>query len=132
MSSLQMQIDNCTASGNAEWKVKATKRLAQVAQDLLPSGSGIDNGTVIVEIDDDRIVLLCDFHHMNEHGMYDGWTEHKITARCGFYLGITVSVSGRDRNEIKDYLAETYQYALSRTVEWSEEKQRYVEVNLDA
>ncbi len=130
MSALQMQIDNCTESGNTEWLERSRAKLKQLARDFLPSGSGIDTGTFVREISDDKIVMECGFHHMTDNG-YDGWTEHRITARRGFYLGITIQVSGRDRNEVKDHLAEVYQYALSRTVEWSEEKQRFMEVSDD-
>lgn len=127
MSSLQMQIDNCVKSENKEWETKARARLKQITRDFLPSGSGIDNGTFVREIDDTKIVMECGFHHMNEHGSYDGWTTHRVTARCGFYLGITIAVTNGRRNEIGEYLAETYRHALSREIEWSEETQRYVE-----
>jgi hypothetical protein len=44
---------------------------------------------------------------MNEHGMYDGWTRHAITIRPTFD-GIDVRIGGRDRNGIKEYLADVY------------------------
>lgn len=87
-------------------------RLKQLA-DQLPSGSGLDRGTKI-DLDRsraDRIVLIAPFHHMNEHGHYDGWTDHVIIVRPAFG-GIQVDVRGRNRNGIKDYLAEVYHHAL--------------------
>jgi hypothetical protein len=52
---------------------------------------------------------------MDENGYYDGWTEHRITIRAEFG-GISVNVSGRNRNDIKDYLHEVYHHALSALV----------------
>jgi len=124
---------NCAGSNNGtfnsdgkqEWFEKWTERIKELV-DMLPSGSGIDNGT---EIDlnashADKIVLYTAFHHMNDGGYYDGWTEHTITVTPAF-SGISLRISGRDRNQIKDYLYETYDYALTRPVVWNEEKQGY-------
>jgi hypothetical protein len=43
---------------------------------------------------------------MNEGGMYDAWTEHTIRVRPSLSSGFTLTISGRDRNEIKEYLHE--------------------------
>lgn len=84
--------------------------------DLLPSGSGIDSGSKILDNSKPLdIRIQADFHHMDEHGFYSGWTEHVIRVTPSFD-GIDVRVSGRDRNQIKDYLADTYHYALTRPV----------------
>jgi hypothetical protein len=101
---------------NPEWFDRWTERINDLV-DLLPSGSGIDTGT---EIDLDRstgekIVLYLSFHHMND-GFYSGWTDHTVIVRPSF-RGINVRISGRDRNGIKEYLAETYDYALTQEVE---------------
>jgi len=52
---------------------------------------------------------------MNDGGMYDGWTEHTVSITPAF-AGINVSVSGRNRNDIKDYLGDTFQCALTAEV----------------
>lgn len=74
-----------------------------------PSGSGIDCGTTLAEqvCSATRIELYCEFHHMDQHGYYDGWTRHPITITPAFD-GISMKVGGRDRNGIKEYLAEVY------------------------
>lgn len=82
---------------------------------MLPSGSGIDSGTQVIECTPTKVVLECGFHHMNDAGMYDGWTKHRITVRPAFQ-GIDVTVSGRDRNGIKDYLCDTYRTVLESEV----------------
>ena len=85
---------------------------------LLPSGSGIDCGSKLLDSSKpDCIRIQADFHHMDEHGYYDGWTEHVVTIRPSLQYGFDLSVSGRNRNQIKDYLAETYHWAISQTVE---------------
>ena len=101
-------------NANAQWGDIAQDRLAQLV-DLLPSGSGIDNGTKLESADASKIVLTAGFHHMNDGGYYDGWTEHRITIRPRFD-GIDVTVSGRNRNDIKEYLGELYHAALSELV----------------
>ena len=101
-------------NANAQWGDIAQDRLAQLV-DLLPSGSGIDNGTKLESADATKIVLTAGFHHMNENGYYDGWTEHRITIRPRFD-GIDVTIGGRNRNDIKEYLHQTYWGALSAQV----------------
>ena len=121
---VQTSIDNCRAHGNTEWLARWQTRMARL-KDLLPSGGGIDSGTTIESIDRDAIVLSCSFHHMNENGYYDGWTEHKIRILPCFDGGVDVRVSGRNRNEIRDYLGETYEYTMTRHVTWNESTQRW-------
>ena len=100
---------NCEISGNGEWFTRWTEELRHLEREYLPSGSGIDSGTTI---DLDRssgsvVYLNTSFHHMHESGMYDGWTEHTITVRPAFD-GIEITVGGRNRNEIKEYLGDVF------------------------
>lgn len=106
---------NCITSGNDEWLSRHTAVLMEL-QEELPSGSGIDCGTKI-DLDCDngsKVVLTLSYHHMNDSGMYDGWTEHTITVTPAFD-GIDLRISGRDRNGIKEYLHEVYQIALNES-----------------
>ncbi len=111
---------NCLASGNTEWKIKHEQNIEQIARDLLPSGAGIDSGSH-VDLDrsnGDRIVITTSYHHMNDGGYYDGWTEHTVSVRPSFLSnGIDVAISGRNRNDIKDYLCDTFLTSLAETVE---------------
>lgn len=109
---------NCVQAGNREWQTKHAARLSQLAA-RLPSGSGIDSGTTI-DVDastTDRIVLRCSFHHMNDGGIYDGWTEHRIVVRPSFIGGIDLSIGGRDRNGIKEYLYDVFTQTLLEPVD---------------
>lgn len=53
---------------------------------------------------------------MNENGFYDGWTEHTITVRADLAHGFKISISGRNRNEIKDYLHEVFSDCLETEI----------------
>lgn len=95
------------------------EKLLYYETELLPSGSGFDSGTRIVRglSGDKKIVLYTSYHHMVE-GMYDGWTEHEVVITP--VLGtrrISIRVTGRDRNDIKEYIADTFADALIREVE---------------
>ncbi len=96
---------------NHEWHARHSATLATLAKHL-PSGSGIDNGTRILRADADSVVLALGFHHMNDHGAYDGWTDHEIVATPS-WDGISIRVTGPNRNDIHEYLAEVYQHALT-------------------
>ncbi len=74
--------------------------------EMLPHGSGLDAGCKVLleESSGDKIVIQADFHHINEHGYYDGWTEHKVIIRPCLMYGYTIRITGKDRNYIKDYL----------------------------
>lgn len=111
---------NCEASGNAEWFEKWTEKLEEYAK-LLPSGSGFDSGTTIdiERSDEKRIILQTSYHHMNDSGYYDGWTEHTITVKASLLFDFVLTISGRDRNDFKEYAYEVFQEILSQ--EGSEE-----------
>ena len=105
---------NCIDRDNPEWRDKHEDALDLLAREL-PRGSGIDHGTKI-DLDrstGDRIVLSFGFHFMDQNGYYCGWGEYSAVIRPAFH-GIDVTIKGRNRNDIKDYLYQTYEYALTR------------------
>ena len=82
-----------------------------------PSGSGLDAGTHLF-VDTcraNKLVFTTDFHHMNEHGYYDGWTQHKVIVLPTFD-GLDVRVSGKNRNDIRDYLADLFAHWLGAEI----------------
>lgn len=108
LASLIDARSNCKASKNTEWFARHSDRIGAVMRSS-PSGSGIDNGTRldVDECTENRLVFTCSFHHMNESGSYDGWTEHRLTVTPSF-TGVAIHISGRNRNDIKDYLHAVY------------------------
>lgn len=108
IASLLGAIDNCKKSDNLEWEYRHAQTIEDIMQGS-PSGSGFDNGTFLSEKSTpDKLVFDTSYHHMNECGMYDGWTEHTVTVRPSLAFGYVLSVSGRDRNDIKEYIADTF------------------------
>jgi hypothetical protein len=108
----------CVERGNAEWEAKHAEAISKLMADTAPSGGGIDNGT---EIDLDastgeKLVFHAGFHHMDENGMYDGWTEHTVTVVPSLTSRFLLKIGGRDRNDIKEYLHEVFrEWLLSLT-----------------
>lgn len=118
IATLVNAIKNCERDGNAEWAEKHGERLAAL-KEFLPSGSGFDNGTQI-DFDQtipEKLVLETSFHHMDEHGGYDGWTDHRIIVTASLLFGFKIRITGRDKRQIKDYIHDAFHDALSREVE---------------
>lgn len=118
---------NCTRNGatqsqKAEWTARHRDAIYDLVENFMPSGSGIDSGT---KIDWEgstplRLVFLTAYHHMNEGGFYDGWTEHKVIVTPSLTRSFDLKVTGRDRNRIKDYLFETFASALETEIDRDE------------
>jgi hypothetical protein len=92
-------------------------RLLDLVREHMPSGSGFDSGT---HLDFDashaeKLVFTTSFHHMNSVGYYDGWTEHTVTVTPSFQ-GFNLRISGRNRNDIKEYIHDTFASALKTEV----------------
>jgi len=86
---------NCVRSDNDVWYGKHRDAIEKIISEFMPSGSGIDSGTSLIS-----------------NGYYDGWTQHTVIVRPSLSSGIEVTITGRNRNEIKDYLADIYKTAL--------------------
>jgi hypothetical protein len=104
---------NCIASNNTEWQNNHLDAINAMNENL-PHGSGID-GKCDILLDcstDKRILVFVEFHHMDETGYYDGWTEHilHITPTFGSF---NIRISGKDKNGIKNYLSELFYSAFT-------------------
>jgi len=106
---------NCIQQANHEWREKWEAAILEIQEYHLPSGSGVDRGcTVDLEKSTgDRIIIHIEYHHMNDGGMYDGWTEYTVTVTPAFD-GFNLRISGRNRNDIKEYLGDLFYESLSR------------------
>ena len=93
-----------------DWFTKHGEYIDALVKRYAPSGSGFDAGTRLDwdATTPERLVFVTSFHHLTEHGYYDGWTEHRVTIRPSLALAYHMTISGRDRNEIKDYIGECF------------------------
>lgn len=115
IASLLAARENCERTGNTEWHIRHTQALHDLEK-LLPSGSGFDCGSKL-DLDASRpdcLRFTTEFHHMDEHGFYDGWTSHTVIVRPSFVYGMDIRVMGRDRNGIKELIHEVFMDALQQ------------------
>lgn len=99
----------------SEWIDKHTEKIEDLVKENLPRGSGFDSGT---KFDFDKshpnkLVFKADFHHMDDNGFYCGWSEHEVIITPDFVGGFKMKVTGRDRRQIKDYIADTFHHCLN-------------------
>lgn len=92
-----------------------------------PSGSGFDCGTTLLSASEAKLVFSTEYHHMNDVGVYDGWTRHKIIIKASLidHCGFDMKITGRDRNDIKDYIADLFTDFLTTDVEEYSRGQRF-------
>jgi hypothetical protein len=83
--------------------------------EFLPHGSGIDSGVVFVWKDSkpDKLVFTFGYHHMDENGGYDGWTHHELIITPDLQHGYKIKITGKDRNNTKEYLYELFSEVFS-------------------
>jgi hypothetical protein len=97
----------------------AESKLENIMQSA-PRGGGFDSGLMFLVESSARnkLVFRTEYRHMSEYGYCDGWTEHKITVRADLMHGYKMTISGRDRNCIKDYIGQVISYWLDSDVDW--------------
>lgn len=107
-----------------EWIERHKDSADEICEHFMPSGSGIDSGT---KIDwnasrPERIVFTAPYHHMDSGGSYDGWTEHDIIVTPSLVFGTRIRITGRNRNDIKEYLHGCFDYALGQSLTYEMER----------
>lgn len=109
---------SCEKSGNSLWFENHSDRIEKLVTNYMPSGSGIDCGTTIdlEKSKPEKLVFTMSFHHMSQSGMYDGWTDHTVTVTPSLQFGFNLSISGRNRHSIKEYLYEIYDFTLRQLI----------------
>ena len=112
-------IESCKQSDNSEWLDKHTQSLETLVNDYMPCGSGIDTGTTLnFDIStSNKLVFTFSYHHMSEHGFYTRWTEHKLIVSPSMVYDFDMYITGSNFNDNKDYLYQTFEYALHQEVE---------------
>jgi hypothetical protein len=105
----------------AEWAYRHKARIRELCDKHMPHDSGLDadrSGRLDLEHStEERLVFWADFHHMDENGYYDGWTDYTVKVDPSLAFGFTLRITGRDRNDIKEYLHQVFNAALSEEVE---------------
>jgi hypothetical protein len=119
IASLLATIERCKANNNHEWLDRHQDRLDAMLKQHLPSGSGIDRGSKLLthECKSNKLVFSADFHHMDEHGGYDGWSYHQVIVTPSLEFGAVIKITGRDRNQIKDYLHDVFNHVMFTQVD---------------
>jgi hypothetical protein len=103
------------STGNHHWYAEHARQADRLAKEHLPSGSGFDSGTRIDwdKSTGEKLVFITSFHHMDEFGGYDGWTDHVVTVRPSLVYGLSLTIGGRNRNDIKELIHQAFDAALS-------------------
>ena len=112
IASIIIAIGNCAKSSNTESAKIWPEVLDYIIDNYMPHGSGIDNGIRInkEKSSANKIVLEFGFHFMDDNGYYDGWEDYTLYVRPSLAFGIELSLIGKNRRDIKDYLYELFQY----------------------
>jgi hypothetical protein len=94
---------------NEEYKGIAEDKIKELEK-RLPYGSGFDAGSSVdmKKSTGQKIVIDTAFHHLDENGYYDGWTEHKVIITPCLMYGYNIKVTGRNRNQIKEYIYDQF------------------------
>ena len=109
----------CMETPDNDFTNKHKESIETLVYQYMPSGSGIDAGINFdfTNSTANKLVLTFSYHHMDESGYYDGWTEHKLIVTPSLAFGFDMKITGRDKNATKDYLYQTFDYALRLEVE---------------
>lgn len=118
LASLVNARENCRESENRDWFNRHEEKIKEILKNG-PSGSGIDFGTKIdlENSNPEKLVFICEFHHMDGFCCYDGWTYHKVIVKPSLSFGFNVSITGKNKNDIKDYLTDVYWSWLNSEIE---------------
>lgn len=120
--SLASKVDarlRCLSADNIsklEWADRHQERADALVREHFPSGSGFDSGTQLDwdKSTGEKLVFKTAFHHMDEHGGYDGWTEHVVTVTASLRFSVSVKISGKNRNDIINVIGDQFHESLLR------------------
>jgi hypothetical protein len=78
----------------------------------LPHGSGIDSTTNFSYLSskEDKLIITSGYHHMDNNGYYDGWTDFKIILTPSWY-GFNLKIQGafpRKYADTREYLEDLF------------------------
>lgn len=104
--------------GNTERLAMHRETIDKLVYDHLPSGPGFNAGVKLLLDDstEERLVFSADWHHMDEHGPYCGWSSHTVIVTPSLVYGFKLKVTGTDRRHIKAHILDTFEHALNRRI----------------
>lgn len=106
----------CIKTRNHEWEMRWNFLLNEF-EVALPSGAGFDAGSLDRERSDNRrLVFHTSYHHMDDLGYYGGWTSHTIYVWADLGFEFDLNITGKDRNNIKDFIADVFGEYLNEPV----------------
>ena len=110
---------HCCEVGNDELTKQHKETIEELVKEHMPSGSGFDTGTVLNLDDstDEELVFETNYHHMNDNGFYDVWTEHSVIVRPSLVHGFTLRITGRNKRGIKEYIHACFYPDLLKEIE---------------
>lgn len=134
LASMIQARKTCEAKDNTEWFDRHTDTIEELVKQHMPHGSGFDAGT---KIDFDashaeKLVFTTGFHHMNDGGYYDGWTEHTITVTPSLSNEFNLRITGRNRNDIKELMYEYFRDSLREDVTYDLYLSRFPELAISS
>ena len=108
-------IDNYKSSDHTDWAAFHEEKLAKLCRDHLPRGIGVF-GVSVAATTDTKAVFYCLYRHTDKHGYFVCNTAYRIVVRPTF-TGLAIRVLGRNKYNVKEYLADQFRDALERIVD---------------
>lgn len=122
---------NCRQTNNILWLPKWKQAIDELLKHL-PHGNGI-NAEAGIQLDWENstpgnLRFNFSYQHMNDHGYYDGWTEHELIIQSssigGFNLQVTIEGEVEDKDEIIEYLEQMLQSTFYYESDYHKEEKR--------
>ena len=109
---------NCRTTKNKEWVDRHSCTLQQLVENLLPSGSGIDSGCTINDMQWETLLISSSFHTTDEHGSYGRWIDFFVKVKPSLQFGFTSTIRGNfgKDQDLKEYLCDLFTQALLKEV----------------
>ena len=80
---------------NEEYQKQLEDKL-DILTNYLPSGSGFDDGSVVDvnKSNNNKIIIHSAYHHLDNNGFYDGWSNFSIIIKPDLMFGFTLTLIG--------------------------------------
>jgi len=106
----------CIQMDNKEWEEKHTEKIEEMVK-RFPIDDPIFD---FYESNGQKLVIHSSYHHMNENGFWDGYSDFTIKVTSDLMFGFKLSILGkfpRKYESTKDYLHELISSELDKIYE---------------